>query len=56
MCFRKAVLPYYPWMLWQKRRKMDISYFRALLGTGGGRKTACLLSGSNKRNAWFWVS
>ena len=28
----------------QKRRKMEISYFRALLGTGGNRETPCFLS------------
>ena len=30
----------------QKRRKMEISYFRALLGTGGNWETPCFLSGS----------
>ena len=30
----------------QKRRKMEISYFRALLGTGGNCETPCFLSGS----------
>ena len=30
----------------EKREKMKISYFRALLGTDGKRETSCFLSGS----------
>jgi hypothetical protein len=51
MDLRKAVLPNYPGMLRLKRRKMHVSCFRALLGTGGGWEMSCPLSGSYWRNA-----
>jgi hypothetical protein len=54
MGLRKAVLSNYLGMLWQKR--MNLSCFRALLGTGGGWGMSCLLSGSYGGNAWIWVS
>ena len=43
--FQKSSYPLFG-IFQQKREKMKISYFRALLGTEGKRETSCFLSGS----------
>ena len=44
MGLRKAVLSDYLGMNWWKRRKMNVSCFRPLLGTGGGLEMSRLFS------------
>ena len=43
--FQKSSYPLFG-IFQQKRRKMEISYFRAFLGTGRNWETPCFLSGS----------